>query len=179
MRSRICYTALRRAVLFAVTALLVLAAGVGIFLWMLTLEPAFFDENARVGTPEVLAEERGYTSYVADGVCAVSLCGNPEIDGKDVKLFLTCPAENDVFLRAEIYSVKFTFDAMGNVTSANPDKLLGKSGFLRPGEYVESITLEEPLSEEMTYVMIKIGTYVEETGTSNGFFYINTALLKS
>ena len=177
MRDRICYTAVRRGVLFSIAVLLILAVGVGIFCWMLTLEPAFYDENAKTGIPEGIAEDRGYTSYVADGVCAVALCGNPEIDGKEVKLFLTCPAENDVLLRAEIYSVKFTFDITGKVTSANPDQLLGKSGFLRPGEYVEAITLNDVLTEDMTYVMIKIGTYVEETGTSNGFFYINTALI--
>lgn len=178
MRSRICYTAIRRYILFSILCLLVFAIGVGIFCWMMTLEPAFFDENAKLGTPEGIAEERGYTPYVADGVCSVALCGNPEIDGKDVKLFLTSPETNEVFLRAEIYSVKFTIDATGKVTAANPDKLLGKSGFLHPGEYVESITLDEPLTDDKTYVMIKIGTYIEETGTSNGFFYINTALFK-
>lgn len=178
MRNRICYTAVRRYILFAVALMLVFAIGIGIFCWMLTLEPAFFDANAKAGAPEGLAEERGYTSYVADGVCAVALCGNPEIDGKDVKLFLTSPPENEVFLRAEIYSVRFTFDAAGKVTAANPDQLLGKSGFLRPNEYVETITLDESLTEDITYVMIKIGTYVEETGTSNGFFYVNTALMK-
>lgn len=178
MRNRICYTALRRRILFVLAALLVIAAAVAVFCWMLTIEPTFFDENAKFGTPDGYSEENGYTSYVAENVCSVALCGNPDVFGKDVKIFLTSPAENEVFLRAEIYSVAFTYDALGNITAANPDQCLGKSGFLRPGEYVESITLDHALKEEMTYVMIKIATYVEETGTSNGFFYINTALFK-
>ncbi len=178
MRNRICYTALRRRILFALAAILALAVAVAVFCWLLTINPAFFDENAVVGVPDGFSEENGYTSYVAEGVCAVGICGRPDINGKDVKLFLTNPLDNSVLLRAEIYSVSFTYDKLGNITGANPDECIGKSGFLRPGEYVENITLDHSLKDEMTYVMIKIATYKEETGTSNGFFYINTALFK-
>ena len=72
--------------------------------------------------------------------------------------------------------MSFTYDTSGNITAASPDKKLGESGFIRPGEYVETVSLSRKLKEDKVYVMIKIATYVEETGTSNGYFYINTAL---
>lgn len=173
---KICYTARKRSILMLFIAVTAACAAIALFIVMLGLKPELLDSERLTGIPSGIPEERGYTPYSAEGVCEVSLCGNPEVEGKTVWLYLTNPDTNSVWLRAEIYSVAFTYDAAGNITSASPDKKLGTSGFLRPGEYVEAVTLSGKLREDKTYVMIKISTYVEETGLSNGFFYINTAL---
>lgn len=177
MRS-MCYTSLRRNIIIGAIILFATAAAITVFVMMLSVKPDFFEKNSVAGVPNDIADERGYSTFGAKDICFVSLCGNPETEGKKVKLYLTNPDTNDVLLRAEIYSVKFSYDENGKITSAAPDKLLGKSGFLRPGEYVEDINLKRNLKDDMTYVMIKISSYIEETGTSGGFFYINTAIFK-
>ena len=158
---------------------LIVAAAIAVFIWLISIEPPFFDENAVVGAPnDLVGQERGFSLYEAEGVCDVALCGNPEVDGKNVKLYLTNPENNEVFFRAEIYTVAFVYDETGNLTDYYEDELLGKSGFIRPGEYVETIELDKSLKEDKTYVMIKIATYNEADGTSNGTFFINTVLYK-
>lgn len=172
----LCYTSFRRTLILVILVVLAVALASFVFILMLHTSPELLDKNRLSGTPSDIPEEQGYRSYSAEGVCDVALCGNPIIDGKSVRLFLTNPASNAVWLRAEIYSVSFTYDAAGNITAASPDKKLGESGFICPGEYVESVSLSRKLKGDKVYVMIKIATYVEETGTSNGFYYINTAL---
>ncbi len=174
--SKICYTSLRRTVIFVLAAVLLLSVAVGIFLWMMTLEPAFFDENAKLGMPEAIPAERGYSFYPAEDICDVYICGNPEVNGKNIGVFLTNPESNDgIYIRVEIYSQNVVYDENGNKTQTLPDELLGKSGFIRPGEYVEYVKLKKAIKEH-TPVVIKVATYLEETGLSNGFFYVTTVL---
>jgi len=172
----ICYTSLKRTILLILLSVLIVAAAVWAFIVMIGTKPELLDENRLSGVPSGMQEKEGYQSYSAENICDVALCGNPKINGKEVKLLLTNPASNDVWLRAEIYSVSFTYDTAGKITAATPDKKLGESGFIRPGEYVESVSLSRKLKEDKVYVMIKISTYVEQTGMSNGFFYVNTTL---
>ena len=127
------------------------------------------------GVPAEIDEARGYTVFPVDGVCTVALCGNPEINGKEVQFYLTNMTEGDISLRAEVYSVNFTVDHAGNITAKEADKLLGKTDFIHSGEYVETLTLKKALSEP-TYVMIKIATYDEATGRSQGSFFVETVL---
>lgn len=174
--SKICYTSLRRTMLLVLAALMMIAVAVGIFLWMLTIEPDIYDENCEVGVPEALPAEMGYSFYPAAEICDVWLCGNPNFDGKNIDFFLTNPESNEgLSLRVEIYTMKVTYDENGKPSNPTPDKLLGKSGFVRPGEYVKTVKLDKTLKEQ-TPVILKIGTYLEETGKSNGFFYVSTIL---
>jgi len=179
-KQTLCYTSVKRIVLFAVIAALVLAAAVAAFVLLASVEPAFFDENAVVGSPEeILPEDTTYKLYMAEGVCDAALCELPKItDGKDLKIFLTNPENNSVYIRAEVYTVAFVRDAGGNVVDYYHDELLGKTGFIRPGEYVETLTLDNKLKDSETYAMIKIATYNIDDGTSNGTFFVNTILYK-
>ncbi len=187
-RQTLCYTSLLRTALFIVSAVVVLSAGIMLFLFMLSREPAFFDENALVGAPQGIAEEFGYTLYQAPDVCDVSICGNPEIDNKTVKLYLTNPESNQfaidgvgesrIFLRAEIYSTDVTVGEDGTVTAIKEKEIIGKSGFICPGEYLEEIKLTKSLKKGQNIVKIKISTYIEENGASNGSFFITTILTK-
>lgn len=174
--SKICYTSLRRTMLLILAALMMTAVAGGIFLWMLTIEPDIYDENCEVGVPEALPAEMGYSFYPATDICDVWLCGNPDFDGKNIDFFLTNPKSNEgLSLRLEIYTMKVTYDENGNPSNPTPDELLGKSGFVRPGEYVKTVKLDKTLKAQ-TPVILKIGTYLEETGKSNGFFYVSTIL---
>ncbi len=179
-KQTLCYTSVKRIVLFAIIAALFLAAAVAAFVWLVSIEPAFFDENAVVGSPEqALPEGAPYKLFKAEGVCDAALCELPEItDSKDLHLFLTNPENNSVYIRAEVYTVAFVRDASGNVVDYYHDELLGKTGFIRPGEYVETLTLDDKLEESETYAMIKIATYNIDDGTSNGTFFVNTILYK-
>lgn len=173
---RICYTSMRRAVLLGAVAAVMIAAAVGVFVWMLGVEPAFYDEACVAGIPEALPQEYGYTFYQAQDVCDVWLCGNPAFDGKNLDLYLTNPKENEgISIRVEVYSIRRSVDENGKVTGVNPDKLFGKSGFIRTGEYVKRVTLDRALKEQ-TPVILKISTYAEDTGKSHGFFYVTTVV---
>lgn len=175
----VCYTSLRRNIALGAAIALLVAAAAAVFVWLISIEPPFFDENAVVGDPTAfVTEEDGYSLYEAEGVCNVALCGYLKTDGKEAKIYLTNPEENEVFLRAEVYTVAFVYDESGNITDYYEDELLGKTGFLRPGEYVETVKLDKVPSEEQSYIMVKIATYNEADGTSNGSFFINTMLYK-
>ena len=175
-KRNICYTALRRNLWLTFVSVLTVSVSIALFVCMLGVKPALFDENSMAGAPEDIAKENGYTNFRAEGVCDVILCGNPVITGKTAKFYLTNPAQNTVCIRAEIYAADLAYDSAGNITDAKPGKLLGKSGFIRPGEYVEDIVLKKGLKADSVRVMIKIATYDEESGASNGFFYVNTIL---
>ncbi len=173
---QICYTSMRRAICFGLIALLMIAVAVGVFIWMLGIEPELYDPDRQLGIPEAIPAEKGYRFYRAQDICDVWICGNPAVDGKNVDLFLTNPESNEgLSIRVEVYTAARTIDEKGNATGTHPDQLLGKSGFIQTGEYVRSVKLNKALKEQTT-VILKIGTYIEETGMSNGFFYITTVL---
>jgi hypothetical protein len=177
-RQTICYTSIKRIVIFSVIAAIVLAAAVAVFTWLVSIEAPFFDENAVTGSPaDLLNDNETYRLFQAQNICDAALCELPEVtDGKDVHLFLTNPETNSVYIRAEIYTVAFVRNKDGQVTDYYHDELLGKTGFIRPGEYVETLVLDDSLDAAETYAMIKIATYNIDDGTSNGTFFVNTIL---
>lgn len=165
---KICYTSLKQTVLIGLAALLIIAIGVGIFVWMLTIEPPFFDEKSVIGIPENIPAEKGYSYFNEADICEAYLCQNPDFDGKNADFYFTSPKENEgIFIRLEVYTLQFIYDEKGNKTGATHGDLLGKSGFIRPGEYVKTVTLSKELKEQ-TQVVLKIGVYEEETGKNKG-----------
>ena len=179
-RQTICYTSIKRIVTLSVIAAIVVAAAVAVFAWLVSIEAPLLDENAVVGSPEAaLPEDATYKLFCAEGICDAAICEIPEVtDGKNVHLFLTNPETNSVYIRAEIYTVAFVRNKDGQITDYYHDELLGKTGFIRPGEYVETLVLDDALEAEETYAMIKIATYNVDDGTSNGTFFVNTILYK-
>ena len=57
-----------------------------------------------------------------------------------------------------------------------PDKLLGRTGFIHAGTFVEKVKVKGLRSGEETKVMVKISTMYEDTRTSKGIFYIRTTV---
>ena len=176
---RVCYTSMRQSFPIVLAVVLILAAAVLAFLLLLRIGPDYFEDDAVLGTPTVAdAETWGYETYDATGVARVTLCGMPEIEnGRDVRFFLTNPEDNAVAIKLEVYTPKFVQKSDGTY-EAVPDVLLGESGFIRPGEYVETVRLDKKLKDERTNVMIKIATLDEANGRSNGYFYVNTVLVR-
>lgn len=172
---KICYTSLRRRVVFATIGVLLLVLVVAAFVALIGLEPNIYDDGRTVGVPGIEKGENGYTSYSQEGVCSVALCCDPEIDGKLVYINLTNPSENDVLIRAEIYESVIEYDDDGSVKNVKPGALLGMSGFIAPGEYVHTVSLDKALpAGQDKLVSVKIATYIEDNGMSNGYFYVNT-----
>ena len=116
--------------------------------------PPPFDANA----PEVT--DPSWREFDA-GVFRVSLSGEIRVLGNAAALWLTNPAENDVWMKLRI------LDREGHI--------LGETGLIRPGEYLKEVYLEEvpPLGTE---VVLKIMTYEPETYHSAGSITVHTAI---
>lgn len=123
--------------------------------------PPPFDENAVSGVPEV-AEELGYSSPYKDGMCyRFSVCGNVTVQGSEAIVYLTNPAENDVWLKIRV------LDASG--------RTVGETGLIRPGEYVRCVTLSA-VPADGAPITLKIMGYEPETYQSAGAVTLGTAI---
>ena len=90
-----------------------------------------------------------------------AVCGNVLMDGKQALVYFTNLAENDTWTKLRIY------DESGNV--------LGESGLVKPGEYVQYVTLTKELAPG-TPIKLKIMGYEPDTYTSAGAVVLNTQI---
>ena len=110
-----------------------------------------FEAAAVSGQPEAADESLYGTLPLSDEV-TVSLCSSPVVTDGAAQVFFTSPEENTAWVMLRL------LDAEGN--------LLGETGLLRPGEYVESVTLvREP---EHGQAIARILTYEPDTYYSMG-----------
>lgn len=123
-------------------------------------DPPPFEVSAMAGVPENVPN----TSYGALNTTAYSLsvCGQPTVIDGTVQLWLTNPSDNKVLLKVRI------LDTEGN--------LLGESGLLRPGEYVQGVTLSTPITEDTDAVLL-IMAYEPETYHSAGNIKLQTTFV--
>ena len=145
------------AVVAALVAAVVLASSAGGQSGNFTPPP--FDPAATEGTPRV-SETAGYGRIYREGMAfSAWVCGNPPLEGTALTVYLTNPAENAVWMKLRV------LDAEGN--------MLGETGLIRPGEYVESVSLtrELPAGSE---ICMKIMTYEPHTYYSMGAITLNT-----
>ena len=175
--SRICVTSLKRNILIGLAGAVVLAILVALFMLMIGVEANHYETEIMTGTPG-LTEADGYAVYSAPGVCDVGLCGDPVIDGRDVYIYLTNPETNTVAIKIEFFTPLMVQQADGTFEPV-PDKRLGGTAFIRPGEYVELARLRRKLRDDQTNVMMKVSTLNMETRSSVGFFYVNTVFSKN
>ncbi len=121
--------------------------------------PPPFDAAAVSGTPEV-PEELGWQELDAQAF-RVSVCGAVIVEGNQADVWLTNPESNTVWLKLRI------LDAEGTV--------LGETGLIRPGEYVQAVTFDTiPVSG--TAISMKVMAYEPETYHSGGAVTLNTAV---
>lgn len=121
--------------------------------------PPPFDDAAQVGTPTV-PEELRWSELDAQAFKA-SVCGvfSPENGIADV--WLTSPKSNTVWLKLRV------LDTEGNI--------LGETGLIKPGEYVQSVTLTE-IPESGAKIVLKLMAYEPDTYYSAGAVSLNTTV---
>lgn len=123
--------------------------------------PPAFDETARQGVPTV-AEDLGYTELYQEGMAyRVAVCGVPTVDGQSLSVYFTNAQSNEKYLKLRV------LDAKGNI--------LGETGLLRPGEYVQSVTLNRTLSPG-TKITLKVMGYEPKDYTSAGSVNLNVTV---
>ena len=122
--------------------------------------PPPFDETAAEGVP-ALTEADGYRPVDAQ-VFRFSICGELTLEEGNADVWLTNHAENTVWLKVRLS------DTAGNV--------LGETGLIRPGEYVQSLKLT-PLPEATADVAMVVMSYEPETYYSMGSVTLYTTLM--
>lgn len=121
--------------------------------------PPEFDPAAVVGTPEV-DKSLAYEEVYAEGMAyRLSVCCVPTADEYALTVYFTSPESNEKYLKLRV------LDKNG--------KTLGETGLLRPGEYVEQVTLSKKLSPG-TKIKLKVMSYEPEDYTSAGSIGLNT-----
>lgn len=115
--------------------------------------PPAFEEKAMIGIPDV-SEEHGYTQLYRDGMAySVYICGVPHVDGINLNVYFTNTEQNDCYLKLRVIDEN--------------DNILGETGLLKPGEYVEAVKLKKKLGKG-TSVKLKVMSYDTETYESLG-----------
>lgn len=116
-----------------------------------TFVPPEFDPNAQVGTPQV--SNPAYGTLELTPTAVVSMCADVTCENNAALVYFTSHSGNQGWIK-----IKLT-DAEGN--------LLGQSGLLRPGEYVESVHLDSA-PKENGLIVAKILIYEPDTYLSLG-----------
>lgn len=124
--------------------------------------PPPFDAAALKGEPTV-DEGLGYTELSHEQLSyTVWLCGRVTVSEDGARLYLMNPEANSIWLKARLLS--------------EDGKVLGESGLLRPGEYVEYVPLTEQVSVGDA-ISIKVMTYEAETYRSEGAVTLNVRIV--
>ena len=124
-----------------------------------SFSPPPFDSAAQTGDPEV-PQDAGYGEIDAKAFQFLA-AGELTVQDKKTDVWLTNPETNAVWLKVRI------LDEQGNI--------LGESGLIRPGEYVQSVELSS-VPEKSTDVSLKIMAYEPETYYSAGSAVLKTTL---
>ena len=121
--------------------------------------PPPFDGGAVVGSPAVL-EGLGWQELDAK-VYKAGICGKFIPKGNTADVWLTNPESNTVWLKVRV------LDEKGNT--------LGETGIIKPGEYVQSVELDN-VPKAGKPIVLKIMAYQPDTYYSEGAVSLNTTI---
>ena len=121
--------------------------------------PPPFESAAVVGSPAV-PDGIGWQELDAQ-VYKVGICGKFIPKGNTADVWLTNPVSNTVWLKVRV------LDEKGNT--------LGETGLIKPGEYVQSVTLTI-VPKTGTPIVLKIMAYQPDTYYSEGAVSLNTTI---
>lgn len=121
--------------------------------------PPPFDGNAVQGIPNV-PEQLGWGEIDAQAYKA-SVCGVVIPDGDTADIWFTNPESNTVWLKLRV------LDSKGN--------MLGETGLIKPGEYVQAVTFGKVPGEGDT-IRLKLMAYEPETYRSAGSTELTTTV---
>lgn len=123
--------------------------------------PPAFDAKAVSGAPKV-PEELGYTELYQEGMAyRVSVCGMPSVKGKNLDVYFTNEKSNGCYLKLRILDTE--------------DQILGQTGLLKPGEYVQKVVLDKEIVAG-TGIKLKVMSYDPETYESVGAVVLNVTV---
>lgn len=123
--------------------------------------PPAFEAAAVKGTPTV-DEKLVYQEVYTDGMAyRLSVCCVPTISGKDLTVYFTSAESNEKYLKLRV------LDEEGSI--------LGETGLLNAGEYVETIMLSKELSAG-TKIKLKVMGYEPEDYSSAGSMAVNVTI---
>ena len=121
--------------------------------------PPPFDSPAVVGFPAV-PDGLGWQELDAQAYI-VGICGKFIPNGNTADIWLTNPEGNTVWLKVRV------LDEKGSI--------LGETGLVRPGEYVQSVELDT-VPKTGTPIVLKIMAYQPDTYYSEGAVSLNTTI---
>ena len=121
--------------------------------------PPPFDAAAVIGSPSV-PDGLGWQELDAQAYI-VGICGKFIPNGNTADVWLTNPVSNTVWLKVRV------LDENGNT--------LGETGLIKPGEYVQSVTLDT-VPKTGKPIVLKIMAYQPDTHYSEGAVSLNTTI---
>lgn len=126
-----------------------------------TFVPPAFEVAAVEGVPAV-PEELAWLEVSQEGMSfSAHVCAEVIIENNTADLYFTSAAENEVWLKLRV------LDAEGNI--------LGETGLIKPGEYVQSVSFET-LPKDGETIRLKLMSYEPETYYSMGAVVLNTTV---
>ena len=121
--------------------------------------PPPFESTAVIGTPAV---PDGLSWQELDAkIYKAGICGKFIPKGNTADVWLTNPDSNSVWLKVRV------LDEKGNI--------LGETGIIKPGEYVQSVTLDT-VPKTGKPIVLKIMAYQPDTYYSEGAVSLNTKI---
>ena len=122
--------------------------------------PPAFDANAVVGDHGVAEGTNGYSVLDARGVYKVGVCGVVKVVDNKADVWFNNPAENAVWLKLRVHNKK-------------TGEILGETGLIKPGEYVQTVTFITAPSKG-DEIVLRVMSYEPETYYSKGEVTLNT-----
>ena len=135
--------------------------GLSLFHQADSFTPPVAELNARSGRP-VVPEELGWSELYQEGMpYSLYICGVCEPNEENqIAVWFYNPAENDVLLSMKVY---------------DGDTCIGETGFLKPDEYVQYVSVDQKLDEGAD-IRYEIIGYEPDTYYSAGTVSLNTSV---
>lgn len=161
----------KNAKLYLCIAILAISVAVvaGLVVWafheraeIMTFSPPPFDSEAQQGTPH-LPEDSGYFPLSTKDGKEFSVCGHLVAKNSKVDIYFTNNDVNSVYAKCQIILQDGT--------------MLGETGLVKPGEYVQSVTLSRRVPSGTSNAQIRVMTYEPETYHSEGEAHLKTKIL--
>ncbi len=144
----------RRIFIPIIIIISVISVGLLIFTLVTWFKPPSHDDSAVKGTPTV-DEHYLYGTAQTGYDYVIQMAANLyQQENGDVNLYFTNPLSNSVLLRCEIID-------------RDTDKVLYKTGYIVPGEYIESVN-NSHVDNKAYNVIVKVYAYVDESFESAG-----------
>ena len=124
--------------------------------------PPEFDPAAVSGTPEQPVESAAYGTLELKPDAVVSMCANVTVENDAAQVYFTSHEGNLGWMKIKL------LDEEGN--------LLGQSGLVRPGEYVQAVTLPQ-VPKKTGLIVAKILIYEPDTYLSLGSASVQVMLI--